>query len=339
MSNTPQLAARVYRGEEIEALHYASVAVVDREGRLTHYLGDPEMVSMARSCIKPFQLLSLMTTGAADHFELTPRQLAIMCGSHNGCDRHRDMVLSILDKIGCTPDHLQCGAHWPLGMQERMEFPHHGEETDPTRHNCSGKHAGFMALAKFLGDDIRNYISPDSKAQRMVKQAVSDFCEYPIDKMPAGVDGCSAPNFPLPLVNVARAYMKLANVDSDDLILRAALTRIREAMREHPEMVSGRDRLDYAMSLSFPGNILCKAGGESIQGIGLADPPVGIAVKIHDGNGRALGAICVEILKQLDIIGNIDHFDYMKRHERPNVRNARSIVTGRIVPTFKLRQA
>lgn len=338
--NTPvELAARVYRGEEIEALHYASIAVVDRNGTLTHYLGDPEMVTMTRSCIKPFQLIPLMTTGAADHFGFTPRQLAIMCGSHNGCDRHKDMVLSILDAIGCAPGDLQCGAHWPLGMQERQEFPHEGEETDPVRHNCSGKHAGFLALSRFLGDDVGDYINPDSKTQKMVKQAVSDFCEYPIDKMPTGIDGCSAPNFPLPLVNIARAFMKLANLDTDDLLFRAAITRIRDAMREYPEMVSGRGRFDMALMQSFPDNIVCKVGAESIEGIGLVDPPVGIAVKIHDGNWRALGAICVEVLKQLDIIDKIEHFDYMKKHEQPDVRNARGIVTGRIAGVFRLRKA
>lgn len=340
MTNThPQLAATVYRGESVEALHYASIAVVDSNGKLTHSLGDPEMVNMTRSCIKPFQALPLLTTGAADHFKFTPRQLAIICGSHNGSDDHRTVVLSILETIGCTPDDLQCGCHWPLGMQEQVEFPTQGEEHDPVRHNCSGKHAGFLALAKFLGEDVSTYIDPESRTQKLVKQAVSDFCEYPIEKMPTGIDGCSAPNFPLPLVNVARAFMKLANVDSDDLIVRAALERIRDAMRAFPEMVSGRNRLDLALMRSFEQNIVCKIGAESIEGIGLAEPSVGIAVKVHDGSWRALGAIIIETLKQLDIIRKIEHFPYMKKHEQPEVRNVREILTGRIVPSFKLRKA
>ena len=338
MNNQAQLAATVYRGESVEALHYASIAVVDSNSKLTHYLGDPEMLSMTRSCIKPFQALPLLTTGAADHFKFSPRQLAIMCGSHNGSDDHRAVVQSILERIGCTQDDLQCGCHWPLGMQEAMEFPTQGEEHDPVRHNCSGKHSGFLALAKFLGEDVSTYIDPESRAQMLVKQAVSDFCEYPIEKMPTSVDGCSAPNFPLPLVNVARAFMKLAKVDSDDLIVCAALTRIRDAMRSYPEMVSGRNRLDLALMRSFESNVVCKIGAESIEGIGLTEPSVGIAIKVHDGSWRALGAIIIETLKQLDIIDNIEHFPYMKKHEQPEVRNAREIVTGRIVPSFKLRK-
>jgi L-asparaginase II len=335
---TPQLAARVFRGDEIEALHYASIAVVDASGKLTHCLGDPEMVSMTRSCIKPFQALPLLTTGAVDHFKFTPRQLAIMCGSHNGSDDHHAVVQSILETIGCTPDDLRCGCHWPLGMQERVEFPTKGEEHDSVRHNCSGKHAGFLALAKFLGDDVSTYLDPESRTQKFIKQAVSDFCEYPIEKMPTGIDGCSAPNFPLPVLNIARAFMKLANVDSDDLIVRAALERIRDAMRTHPEMVSGRNRLDLVLMRSFENNIVCKIGAESIEGIGLAEPSVGIAVKVHDGSWRALGAIIIETLKQLDIIVNIEHFPYMKKHEQPEIRNVRDLVTGRIVPSFKLRK-
>ena len=340
MTNNPaQLAARVYRGESIEALHYASIAVVDSNGKLTHYLGDPEMVGMTRSCIKPFQLLPLLITGAADHFKFTSRQLAIMCGSHNGSDDHLQVVQSILDIVGCTPDDLMCGCHWPLGMQEQMEFPRHGEETEPARHNCSGKHAGFLALAMFLGEDVATYLDPESRMQKLVKQAVSDFCDYPIEKMPTSVDGCSAPNFPLPLLNVAQGFMKLANIDSDDLIVRAALTRIRDAMRTYPEMVSGRNRLDLALMRSFEQNIVCKIGAESIEGIGLAEPSIGIAVKVHDGSWRALGAIIIETLKQLDIIQNIEHFPYMKKHEQPEIRNVRKILTGRVVPSFKLRTA
>ncbi|MEA3297299.1 MAG: asparaginase, partial [candidate division Zixibacteria bacterium] len=182
-----------------------------------------------------------------------------------------------------------------------------------------------------------SYLAPESRTQLMVRRTVSDFCEYPIEKMPIGIDGCSAPNFPLALRNIAVGFMKLANVRSDDLILRPALNRIRGAMWEFPEMVSGEGRFDLALMRSFPNNVICKIGAEALEGIGFSDPPVGIAVKIHDGNERALGAVCVSILKQLDIIGNIDDFPHLKPYENPEVHNVREIITGHIISEFKLR--
>jgi L-asparaginase II len=329
-------AAVVYRGEAVEAIHYASIAVVGENGELTHSLGDPHNPIIARSSIKPFQILPLFTSGAADHYGFTPRQLAIMCGSHNGSDAHREVVLSNLSLSGHTPDDLQCGCHWPMGMQIDNVYPWNGEDQDPLRHNCSGKHSGFLALAKFVGDPAADYLKPDSRTQRLVKQAVSDFCEYPIEKMPTVIDGCSAPNFPLPLRNLALAFKKLANLESPDDSIRQALSRVRDAMMEHPEMVSGEKRFDLDLMRSFPGRVVCKVGGEAIEGIGFSDPPLGIAIKIHDGNIRSLAPVCVAVLKQLGLISSIDDFPLLKKHETPLVRNARNIVTGWIVTVFEL---
>ncbi len=338
MCGNVEIAARIYRGEHVEAVHYGSIAVVDGTGKLTHCLGDPEMVTMMRSAIKPFQLLPLMTTGAADHFGFSPRQLAIMCGSHIGSDEHREVVLSNLALAGNAPSALGCGTHWPMGMEMRREYPRHDEDKDPTRHNCSGKHSGFLALARFLGDDLAEYLNPESKTQLAIKHAVANFCEYPVAKMTAGIDGCSAPNYPLSIQSLARGFQKLATLDTNDLVIRPSIERIRSAMFAHPDMVSGEGRFDLDLMRSYPNNVLCKIGAESVEGVGLADPPMGIAIKIHDGNTRALGTVVVEVLKQLGILTNIDDVPKLKPHERPEVRNVRTIVTGHVVPEFKLRK-
>ena len=338
MSYKVEQVATVYRGEAIEAIHHGSVAVINIKGQLTHYFGDPEFATITRSCIKPFQLMPLLTSGAADRFGFSPEQLAVMCGSHIGSDHHRAVVISNLKAADHDVEDLQCGCHWPLGMMMSNDYPLHEEDKDTARHNCSGKHSGFLALARFLGDDKANYLSPESRTQMMVMKAVSDFCEYPLEKMPIGIDGCSAPNFPLALRNLALGFMKLANALSDDLILRPAMNRIREAMWSFPEMVSGKGRFDLALMRSFPNNVVCKIGAEAVEGIGFSDPSLGIAVKIHDGNDRALGTVCISALKQLGIIGNIDDFPLLKPYENPEVRNVRDFVTGHIVPKFKLKR-
>jgi L-asparaginase II len=334
-----EIAARVFRGSAVEAIHYAGIAVVGVDGRLTHYLGDPELVTMTRSSIKPFQVVPMILSGAADHFRFSPRQLAIMCGSHNGTDEHRETVLANLAAAGNRPEDLRCGAHVPLFLQWNNQYPRHDEDKDPVRHNCSGKHSGFLAQAVFLGEDKTHYLDAQSRTQTLVKEVLSRIAEYPPDKMPVGVDGCSAPNYPLPLKNLALAFKKLANAEAEgDHDLRAALTRVKGAMCSHPEMTSGEKRFDRDLMRSFPGNAVCKVGAEGLEGIGFYDPPLGIAVKIHDGNRRALAAVCVEVLKQLGIVRDMDNLPHLRIYEKPEITNDRNIVTGHVVPEFTLHR-
>ena len=334
-----EIAAEVYRGDTVEAIHHASVAVVNAGGKLSHFLGDPNHIIMSRSAIKPFQALPLILSGAFDHCGFTTKQLSIICGSHNGTNEHRELVLSILDKADCGPGDLQCGIQLPIFMRIAESYPGNGEDKDPVRHNCSGKHAGFLALAQYLGEDIGEYLNPEKKTQQMVQKAVAEITEYPQEEMRVSVDGCSAPNFSLPLFHLALGFKKLACAQGSTPEMSMALAKMKAAMTEYPEMFSGEGRFDLDLMRSFPGNIVCKVGAEALQGIGFSDPPLGIAVKIHDGNTRALWPVCVEVLKQVGLIAKGGDFSYLKRHERPPVRNARGLVTGQVVPAFQLREA
>ncbi len=211
-----EIVAKVYRGAREESIHYGSIAVVNSEGKLTHYLGDPEFFTFARSSPKPFQLLPTITSGAADHFGFSPKQLAIMSGSHVGSDEHREVVMSNLELAGNSPENLKCGCHWPLGMLMRNEFPTKDEHLDFVRHNCSGKHSGFLALSRFLGEDPAEYLNPNGQVQQMVLDAVAGMYEYPKEKIVIGTDGCSAPNFGLPMIHTAIAFRKLASAVGKD---------------------------------------------------------------------------------------------------------------------------
>lgn len=332
-------AVTVIRGNGIEAIHHIAVAVVNKEGCLTHYVGDPSFNCMTRSSIKPFQLLSLFTSGAAEHYKFSNEQLSIMCGSHNGSDKHREVVISNLKQAGNSPEMLQCGSHWPIGMQPEEIFPQLGEEKDPLRHNCSGKHSGFLALCRYLGEDVADYLDPNSQTQTMVKNAIADFCQFDIEQMNEGIDGCSAPNFSLSLEALARGYMRLANgLGRNDALDRIAQS-IRSAIWEFPYMVSGEKRFDYDLVRSFPNNAVCKVGAEGVEAFGFADPSIGIAIKIADGNWRALWPVCIEVLKQLGIIKKNQLPPYIQHHEKPEILNVRKKLTGYILTEFDLKKA
>jgi len=332
------VVAKVYRGEREESIHYGSVAVVDNKGRLTHYAGDPEFFTFVRSSAKPFQLIPLISTGAADKFDFSKKQLSIMCGSHIGIDHHKEVVQANLDAAGNKPEDLKCGTHLPIHMIMSGEYPKHDEHQDILRNNCSGKHSGFLALAKFLGEDTAGYLNPDSKTQQMILDTIARLYDYPREKIVLGLDGCSAPNFGMPLIYGAIAFMKLANSIGWDDNESNILIRIKEAMTEYPEMFSGEGRFDLALMRTFSGNIITKGGAEGYQGIGFADPGLGIAVKIEDGNARALFPVCIEILRQLGIMGDPEKYEHLQKFYQAEIRNSAGLVTGNVRAEFDLKK-
>ncbi len=323
-------AAFVHRGQGIEAVHTAAVAVVDGSSRLTHGLGDAETVFFSRSSIKPLQVLPLVEAGGLERFGFGSEELALCTASHNGSDQHRAIVAGMLQKLGVTESALQCGAGVPLQLKLFGKYPLHGEDQDPLRHNCSGKHSGFLALAKLLGQPLETYLEPASEAQVRVRSAVATACEVDSDSLLLGTDGCSAPNFALPLRNLAVGFKNLATADD------SARSRIRAAMLAHPLLVSGERRLDYDLSLAFPGQVVVKGGAEALLLLAFREPALGIAIKVIDGAPRALGPILIETLKQLGLIDEIGKFPTLARYEAPRISNARKLKTGEIRADFQL---
>jgi L-asparaginase II len=328
-------AAVVARGEGIDAWHAAAAVVVDGGGRVTHTLGDGELVTFTRSAIKPFQALPLILSGACDALGIEDDELALAAASHDGGGVQREVALSLLAKAGAREAQLGCGAHWPIGMRIRGLHPCAGEDRDPLRHNCSGKHAGFLALARTLGVAPERYLDPDSAVQRAVRRAVADACEIDEADLRTGTDGCSAPNFAVPLSALARAFKNLATRGPAGTALDGALARVRAAMQAHPGLVSGPTRLDYEIARAFAGRVVCKGGAEGLIAIGVSEPALGIVVKMLDGADRALGPVCMAILTELGLVDDGARAALAHR-VRPVVTNYRGTETGAIVATGPL---
>jgi len=331
----PPATAVVTRGDGVEAWHAAAVAVVDGDGRVVRALGDPELVTFTRSVIKPLQALPLMLTGACDALAIDGEELALAAASHDGSDAHRTVAARLLTKAGAGVEDLQCGAHWPIGMRAAGRYPCAGEDRDPLRHNCSGKHAGFLAVAKQLGVAPARYLDRDGPVQQAVKRAVTEACEVEADSVPVGTDGCSAPNFALPLAAVARGFKNLATRGPAGAPLDAALARVRAAMQGHPVMVSGETRFDAQLQRALPGRVVSKGGAEALQAIGFSDPPLGIAVKVLDGGDRALAPIVLAVLRELGLLGG-DALAALAARAHPVVTNHRGIETGAVVASVTL---
>jgi L-asparaginase II len=331
------VAVRVFRGEHEEATHAASVAVVDERGVLVGSFGDPALTVVLRSAAKPFQALPLVTSGAADALGLGPAELALASASHNGSDRHVEGVKRLLALAGAEAEALRCGAHLPFELRLRGLYPHQGEDQDPLRHNCSGKHAGFLALARHLGQPLATYLRTDGAVQTAVRAAIEAACELPRASLVSAVDGCSAPTYALSLSALAVGFKNLALGRASEPPLERGLIRVRDALQAAPLLVSGEGRFDYDLARSFAGNIVNKGGAEAILGLGFRDPPLGVALKVHDGGERALAPLCVAVLRELGLVGDLSRFPWLAPHAEPLLFNYAGLQSGTIRASVTLR--
>lgn len=326
--------ARVTRGDATDSVHYGSVAVVDRDGRLIFAAGDPRHLITTRSALKPLQALPLVASGGVEHFGFSSAQVALLCASHSGEPRHVDGVADMLARAGCTPDQLQCGVHPPLYYTAREELPPSGVKFSVLQHNCSGKHAGMLAWCRHCGAPVETYLAFDHPLQQAIRQAVAHLTGVAERDLIAGIDGCSAPNYAVPLDRLAYAFARLA-AGRDDARYGAAPTVLATAMTAHPEMVSGEHRNDLALMRAGRGDWVTKVGAEGVQAVGIRSRGWGVALKVADGNARGLHPATIAALDQLGLLDPEQRLE-LAAWRAPEIRNYRGLVTGRVEPVVLL---
>jgi len=321
------------RGGVEESVHFGSVAVVDRDGRLLFAAGDPGVLTFTRSTLKPLQAVPFVADGGPVRFGFSIAQVALMCASHSGEPRHVAAVADMLARAGNDAADLQCGAQAPGFYDVRGEVPP-PPPYSPLAHNCSGKHAGMLAYCVAHGLDKRSYLAFDHPLQQAIRRCVAHFTGVAEDALVAGVDGCSAPNYAVPLAGLARAFARLA-ADADDPRYDGAGRVLAAAMTAHPEMVSGEGRNDLAYMRAGQGDWVTKVGAEGVQAIGIRSRGLGIAVKVADGAKRGLHPAVVAVLDQLGLLAGSQR-QALDPWRRPEVRNFRGIVTGEVHPVVVL---
>lgn len=325
------------RGGIVESVHYGSIAVVDASGRLLHAAGDADARIFPRSSLKPLQALPLVAHPDFARFGFTPREMALLCASHSGEPRHAETVAEMLQRIGGHKHQLLCGTHPPLYFEAMGIRPRAEDLYAVVHHQCSGKHTGMLALAALLGAPPDDYVDPAHPVQQAVVDAVAYFCGVPRERIGVGIDGCSAPNFAVPLAALAHAFARLA-APAPDPRYGDAPRRILDAMALHPEMVSGLKRFDLALAHAGRGDWVPKSGAESVHALVVRSRQLGIAVKIADGSPRALAPVVVSVLQQLGLVTALADTP-LESHARPAQVNLRGVVTGEVIPVFELRAA
>jgi L-asparaginase II len=319
--------AAVTRGGTIESMHVGSVAVVDRYGRLLYAAGDPKTLTFTRSALKPLQALPFVAGGGIERFGYTVPQVALLCASHSGEPRHVDAVADMLAKAGNAVDELQCGSHVPGYFDVLGETPP-PPPYSPLAHNCSGKHCGMLAYCVQCGLSKADYLAFDHPLQQGIRRAVAAFTQTPESDLVTGVDGCSAPNYAVPLSQLALAFAKLATTEVDADYGRAPKA-LADAMMAHPEMVSGERRNDLALMQAGRGDWVTKVGAEGVQAIGVRSRGWGVAIKVADGSARGLHPATVAVLEQLGLLDDAARAK-LAVWGRPTLKNYRGLPTGDI---------
>ncbi|HEY0171922.1 MAG TPA: asparaginase [Pyrinomonadaceae bacterium] len=341
----PAALVEVRRGPVIESRHRGHVAAVDGEGRLVAHLGEPETVTYLRSSAKPFQAVPVITSGAADRFGLTDAELALACGSHSGEDLHAGVVAGLLEKIGLGEEFLKCGVHDPFDRKTTERLRRRGESPGVLRNNCSGKHAGMLALSRQLGAPPELYDDPEGPVQRAILRAVSTFSGVPEAEIALGTDGCGVPVFGLSVSAMALMYARLVAPPEDfDAPTRGACARLVASMTGYPELVGGtRERFDTEVMRAGRGRVVSKIGAEGVYTAGVLPcgrwpKGLGLAFKIEDGEDRrARSTIAIKSLRQLGVLDE-DAQKSLAPHASFPVLNHRGEIVGQIQASFRLEQ-
>ncbi len=334
-----EILAKIIRGETVESIHRGHLIVVDGEGEIIAQIGNPETVTFFRSSAKPFQAIPLLTSGAAEKFGFSEKEIALACGSHSGESFHVETAREMLEKIGLSEADLQCGAHLPFYEKRAEEMIKAGEKPTQLHNNCSGKHCAMLAKAKHRGANIEDYFTLENPVQQKILETVSLFSDVPKDEIKIGIDGCAAPNFALPVSAMAKSFARLVfPPKSFDKKMREACRTIVSAMTNHPEMIGGTDRLDTILMQETNGKIISKVGAEGVYTAGVLPSEkwktgLGIAFKIEDGEDkRARPVVIVELLRQLGILNS----ESLENLSPMMIKNRRGDVVGKVVSSFSI---
>ena len=336
----------VTRGAFVESRHRGHIAAVDPAGKIVAQLGDIETITHYRSAAKPFQAIPLVSTGGANYFGFTTQQLAVINGSHSGEASHVAVVQSILDKIGLDKSALQCGTHMPFDDATTKQLRAASQAPDVLHNNCSGKHAGMLALATYFKFQISDYLDPEHPIQQMIRRALSRFADVEYDDIGVAVDGCSAPVFITSIKAMARSYAQLVGIQftrlQRDGEINDAAQRVVQSFIEYPEMIGGtRNRLDTDLMRAARGQIISKVGAEGVQLLGVLPCEryphgLGIALKVEDGDiKRARDPVVIETLRQLGLLDEAQ-LAQLAPYAQATIHNHRKLAVGEVRTCFQL---
>ena len=325
----------VIRGPLIESRHRGAVAVSDAEGQIVFAIGDLAVPVFPRSAVKALQALPLIEQGAVDRFSLSDEELALACASHSGEAAHVAGVEWMLAKAGFKPSDLRCGAHWPIAQAAAAAVARSGAPS-PLHNNCSGKHAGFLCVARALGVDHADYWRPEHPVQHLVRSVLEDFTGAALGGTVCAIDGCSVPTWAVPLRNLAHGMAKFGVGRGVSAERARAVAQLRQACANKPWYVAGTDRFCTDVMQLFGDRVFVKTGAEGVYCAALPRQGLGIALKCDDGANRAAQAIMAAVIARFLPLTASERAA-IERLASPVMRNWNGFEVGRVRLTDALQ--
>ena len=302
MSEGNPVLVEILRGDEVEAWHRGAWCA-RRDERIVASVGDQDRRYCLRSSAKFFQALPHLLAGADQRYGVSEAELALLCASHGGEERHVALAARLLERAGLDAAALDCGAHAPMHLESRARLLAEDRAPDPLHNNCSGKHAGMILAALARSESIEDYLSVDHPLQREIRRLLGLLAGVDLEQRGGARDGCSAPTFYLSLDEAARAYQRFARPPEDfGRKLRQACFRLSEAVSRQPAMIAGAGRFCSALASVSSGRLLCKVGAEGFYGAFCRATGTGIALHVDDGAASASERVLVAVLAHLDLI-------------------------------------
>lgn len=284
------------RGGLVESVHTGALVVCRPNGEVVAAVGDLARPIFPRSAVKSMQAIPLIESGAADHYGFGACEIAIACASHSGTPAHADLAASMLARARLDVAALACGAHEPIHEASAKAMFKAGEKPSALHNNCSGKHSGMVCTCAHCGDPVAGYLDIDHPHQQRIAKVLADFCGDGFDIRRYGIDGCSAPNWAVPLKNLAKAFAQIVSGDGLSQTRRTACERITAACMAHPDMVAGPGRMDTEAMGALGNKVFMKTGAEGVYCGGFPDLGIGFALKIDDGTKRASEAVAAGLI-------------------------------------------
>lgn len=333
--NMSEILVEVSRGTITECVHCGDIAVVDYSGYLLHSVGNAQKVSYMRSAAKPLQTLNVIISGAAAAFGFTPKELAVMSASHYAEPFHLETVEGVLQKIGLTKSHILGGTVTSLNPAYALQLAAEGAELSPLYSDCSGKHAGMLAVSQYKGYDLATYLRPEHPCQTEILQHLAAMCRYPQQQIAIGIDGCSAPVHALPLYNMALGFARLAASHTLSEPYQNAAFQVFEAMNQHPEMVAGTGGFCTDLIRHTHGKLTGKIGAEGVYCVGIRPLQLGVAIKIESGSMAMLPPVVMRLLDRLNVFTTSEKEALAAYIDPPNLNDVKTHV-GQIRAVFNL---
>lgn len=337
MTANPVLAEAT-RADRIENIHRGGFCVAEASGRIVASAGDIERRIFPRSAVKAIQALAIFRSGAAEKFALDDKLLALACASHRGERAHVAGVERFLGVIGLSTDHLECGTHPPSDRAARNALREAGETPGPVHNNCSGKHAGMLAVAVALGAETKGYVAPGHSVQQLVRSCLEDVTGAALPSDSGGTDGCSIPTWPMPLSALATGFARMATGEGLAAEDAKAAKRLLDAATGHPFLVAGTGALDTDLMQAFGGRLMLKGGAEGVYCGAIRDKGIGFALKIDDGKMQAAETVAAALIEAIAGPGDAERAALAAR-TRVVLKNWRGIEVGALGATDAAKPA